>query len=51
MPGTLGDMLVKSKLSPHNGSVALRQMNPIHMKGPESFFFQVLNAVFLHGDH
>ena len=29
-----GDFAVKSKLSPHNGSVALRQLNPIHKKGP-----------------
>ena len=31
--------MVKSQLSPRSGSVALRQLNPIHIKGPESFFF------------
>ena len=30
--------MVKSKLSPCSGTVALRQLNPIHKKGPESFF-------------
>ena len=29
-----GDLVVKSKLSPHSGSVALRQLNRIHEKGP-----------------
>ena len=32
--GTPGDRVVKSKLSPRSGSVALRQLNPIHKKGP-----------------
>ena len=31
--------MVKSKLSPCSGTVALRQLKPIHKKGPESFFF------------
>ena len=29
-----GNIVVKSKLPPHNSSVALRQLNPIHKKGP-----------------
>ena len=28
----------KNKLSPHSGSVVLRQVNPIHKKGLYSFF-------------
>ena len=31
--------LLKSKLPPVSGSVVLSQLNPIHKKGPESFFF------------
>ena len=27
------DLVVKSKLSPRSGSVAKRQLNPIHIKG------------------
>ena len=30
VPGTLGDLMVKRKLSSRSGSVALRQLNPIH---------------------
>ena len=29
----IGDLVVKSKLSPRNGSAALRQLKPIHEKG------------------
>ena len=29
-----GDLVVKSKLSPYSGSIALRQLSPIHQKGP-----------------
>ena len=29
-----GNLLVKSKLRPHNSSLALRHLNPIHQKGP-----------------
>ena len=39
VPGTPGDLVVKSKLSPHSGSVALRQLNTIHKKGPKAFFY------------
>ena len=28
LPGTLGDQVIKSKASPHSGSVALKQLNP-----------------------
>ena len=28
VPGTLGNLLVKSKMSPSGGSAALRQFNP-----------------------
>ena len=34
VPGPLGDLVVKSKLSPLSCSVALRQLNPVHKKGP-----------------
>ena len=34
VPGFPGDWVVKSKLSPLGGSAALRQLNPIHKKGP-----------------
>ena len=33
------NLVVKSKLPPRSGSVALRQLNFIHKKGPSSFFF------------
>ena len=36
--GIPGDIVVKSKLSPGNGSAALRQFNPIHKRGHEVFF-------------
>ena len=32
--GLSGDLVVKGKLSSRSGSVALRQLNPIHKKGP-----------------
>ena len=32
VPGTPGNWVAKSKLSPHSGYVALRQLNPIHKK-------------------
>ena len=35
------DLVVKSKLSPHSGSVALQQLNHIHKKDHEVFFEQV----------
>ena len=34
VPGTHGELAVKSKISPYSGSAALRQSNPIHKKGP-----------------
>ena len=37
--GTHGAWVVKSKLSPPSGSVALRQLNPIHKKETKSFEF------------
>ena len=33
----------KSKLSPHNDSVILRQLQPIHKKGPYSLFFLIVH--------
>ena len=36
VPSTPGDLVVKSKLSPYSGFVALRHLNPIHI------FFEVL---------
>ena len=38
VPGSPGDLVLKSKLSLRSGSVALRQLNPIHKKEPSSFF-------------
>ena len=32
--GTPRDVVVKSKLSPLSGTVALRHLNPIHKEGP-----------------
>ena len=34
VPGTPQEWVVKIKLSLQSGSVALRQLNPIHKKGP-----------------
>ena len=31
-------LVVKSKLPPYSGSVAFKQLKPIHKKGPQSFF-------------
>ena len=39
VPVTPSDSVVKSKLSPFHGSVALGQLNPIHKKGAISFLF------------
>ena len=36
--GNSGNLVVKSKLPPRSGSEALRQLNPIHKNGPQSFF-------------
>ena len=36
---TRGNLVVKSELSPRNGSLALRQLNPIYKKGAQSIFF------------
>ena len=33
-----GNLVVKSKVPPRSGSVALRQLDPIHKQGPQSFF-------------
>ena len=33
-PEILGDLVVKSKLSPCSGSAGLWQMSPLHKKGP-----------------
>ena len=32
-----GDLVVKSKLSPHSGVAALRQLNPIHKEAKKFF--------------
>ena len=34
VPGTPGDLVGESKLSPYSSSVALRQLNPIDKKEP-----------------
>ena len=36
-PEPSGDLVVKGKLFPRSGSVALRQLNPIHKKRSQSF--------------
>ena len=41
--------MVKSKLSPHKDSAALRQLNPIHKKGPQSDFFKELKDLKVRG--
>ena len=33
-PGISGNVVVKGKWPPRSGFVALRQLNPIHKKGP-----------------
>ena len=37
IPGPPGDLLVKTKLSPHSGFIALRQLNLIHEKSLKIF--------------
>ena len=39
VPGISGELVVKSKLSPRSGCLALQQLNPIHKKGNNFFFF------------
>ena len=46
VPGTPGNWMVKSKLSPHSNSVALRQLHPTHKKGTIKFFFFWTNKSF-----
>ena len=41
VPGTPGGRVVKCKLSSRSGFVALRQLNPVHKKGPKVFFKKV----------
>ena len=40
-----GNLVAKSKVPPRSGSVALRQLNPIHKKEPQSFSFFLINTV------
>ena len=40
--------MVKSKLSPCSGSVALRQLNPIHKKGTKSFLSKIMQKFYSH---
>ena len=44
VPGAPGDRVVKSRLYPSSGSVALRQLNTIHKK--EDFFFRKIMQKF-----
>ena len=44
-PGTPRDSVVKRELSPCSGTVALRQLNFIHEKGPKSSFNQDPNSI------
>ena len=58
LPGISGDFLVKSKLSLRSGSIALKQFNLIHEKGPYNaslyvshksslfFFFKLVVVLF-----
>ena len=39
VPGTSRNFVVKSKLPPGSGSVALNDLNPIHKKGAIKLFF------------
>ena len=39
VPGTPGDLVNKRDLFACSGSATLPQLNPIHEKGTESFFF------------
>ena len=48
VPETPGDQVVKSKLSPCSGSVALRQLNPIHKKGTKSFLSKIMQKFYSH---
>ena len=47
VPRTPGDQVLKDILSLCSGSVGLRQLNPIHKKGPQSFFF-IMQKNFSH---
>ena len=38
--GTPGNWMLKSKLSPRGGSVALRQLNPIHKRSHKICLFK-----------
>ena len=40
-----GNLVVKSKVPPRSGSVALRQLDPIHKQGPQSFFLKKIITV------
>ena len=40
-----GNLVVKSKVPLCSGSVALRQLNPIHKKGLERFFLKIFNTL------
>ena len=42
VPGTPGDLVVQSKLSPRSGSVTLRQLIPIYKKGTWSFCITIM---------
>ena len=42
VPEISGNVVVKSKMPPRSGSTALRKLNTIHKKGPQSFFFKIL---------
>ena len=40
--------MVKSKLSPHSGCVALRQLNPIHEKGPYIYIYKYIIYIYIY---
>ena len=49
VPGTPGNWMIKSKLSPCSGFVALIQLNHMYKKGPQSFF--KYNKIKLRSSH
>ena len=40
-----GNLVVKSKVPPCSGSAALRQLNPIHKKGPKVFLKKLTHEI------
>ena len=45
VPGTSGNLVVKSKLPPWSGSVALGQLKPIHRRGDKVCFLKKQSSI------